>query len=254
MTIKAKFAGRCAACGGGIDVGDEIEWTKGSPARHSRCSRRSHASARRRVGAGRPYGRLEPGVVYASRPAVSRELREPGAGEMIIHRYTTDYEVGRTIHATRVGGGGGPDGHYWTVVAAGSHRISEYEDDTREGEILYDAIVRPATDSEAAACATRIAEATAAKTAREDALRAIETGESQDRGWSAPAGSRTIARDPGRPGSYASYPYLVATPDGTVYHIRPVYDDDSVVHRLPLGVTDALAAARAAGWMITGPS
>ena len=55
---------------------------------------------------------------------------------------------------------------------------------------------------------------------------------------------------PGRPGSMASYPYLAATPDGVVYHIAPVYDDDPRVSRLALTVAEAVTAARTAGWTL----
>jgi len=37
MTITAKFASRCAACGQTITPGTKIEWTKGSPVRHTSC-------------------------------------------------------------------------------------------------------------------------------------------------------------------------------------------------------------------------
>jgi hypothetical protein len=35
MTITAKYASKCARCGGQIQVGEKIEWSKGSPAMHS---------------------------------------------------------------------------------------------------------------------------------------------------------------------------------------------------------------------------
>ncbi len=37
MTITAKFRGTCAACGGTVNVGDQIEWSKGNPTRHTTC-------------------------------------------------------------------------------------------------------------------------------------------------------------------------------------------------------------------------
>lgn len=37
MTITAKFAGHCVACGGTITAGDKIEWEKGKKARHAEC-------------------------------------------------------------------------------------------------------------------------------------------------------------------------------------------------------------------------
>ena len=38
MTITAKFAGRCGTCGQTIVPGTKIEWTKGSPVRHTSCA------------------------------------------------------------------------------------------------------------------------------------------------------------------------------------------------------------------------
>lgn len=45
MTITAKFPGRCARCARPIRVGEEIEWAKGRPSTHGRCSAAPAASA-----------------------------------------------------------------------------------------------------------------------------------------------------------------------------------------------------------------
>lgn len=45
MTITAKFAGRCATCCEPITPGTKIEWTKGSPVRHTSCEATSAAPA-----------------------------------------------------------------------------------------------------------------------------------------------------------------------------------------------------------------
>lgn len=37
MTITAKYTGTCAVCGNAIRKGDQIEWTKGEPPRHTEC-------------------------------------------------------------------------------------------------------------------------------------------------------------------------------------------------------------------------
>jgi uncharacterized OB-fold protein len=37
MTITARYASRCASCGQAVTPGQQIEWTKGSPARHTDC-------------------------------------------------------------------------------------------------------------------------------------------------------------------------------------------------------------------------
>ena len=38
MTITAKYAATCATCRQPIRAGQQIEWAKGSPARHTSCS------------------------------------------------------------------------------------------------------------------------------------------------------------------------------------------------------------------------
>jgi len=45
MTITAKFSSRCATCGQTIIPGTTIEWTKGSPVRHTSCDATSTAPA-----------------------------------------------------------------------------------------------------------------------------------------------------------------------------------------------------------------
>jgi hypothetical protein len=46
MTITAKYPSKCAACGGAISAGEQIEWSKGSPARHTQCNASSQPSVR----------------------------------------------------------------------------------------------------------------------------------------------------------------------------------------------------------------
>lgn len=38
MRIKARYKGRCRVCGGGINPGDEIEWTRSQGAAHADCA------------------------------------------------------------------------------------------------------------------------------------------------------------------------------------------------------------------------
>lgn len=38
MTISAKFATVCPCCNNRINVGDKVEWAKGSKARHVSCA------------------------------------------------------------------------------------------------------------------------------------------------------------------------------------------------------------------------
>jgi hypothetical protein len=46
MIITAKYASTCSCCRQPIQVGSKIEWSKGSPARHTACAvgRRGYAS------------------------------------------------------------------------------------------------------------------------------------------------------------------------------------------------------------------
>ena len=150
MTITAKYHGSCSSCGRAIDPGQAIEWARGSASRHAACGQ-SLATAR--PGSHRRVGRV---ARPAGRPAAQRARKE---GEQEVSRPSKGrddgYTVGATSHFHRVAGGGGPDGRYWTVTAAGKRRITEAEDDTREGEWACWAHVRPATETEAAPVAAR---------------------------------------------------------------------------------------------------
>ena len=169
------------------------------------ASRSSHQSAR---------------PVYASRPATRREqgLRALVAGEQTISRDSSEYTVGQVVHMRR-------DGSYWTVVAESSHRISDVEDDTREGERRYDAIVRPATEDERETRAAEIAASTARQIRAaelETALRASRmVGSTDARAMHVPAESTVIWADRRGAGSECWY----QAPDGTVWYCRSSYDD-----------------------------
>ena len=56
MTISAKFSTICPVCHGRIAIGDEIEWSKGSPAKHEACDR---AAAKAERKASRKHTRWE---------------------------------------------------------------------------------------------------------------------------------------------------------------------------------------------------
>ena len=173
-------------------------------------------------------------------------LRDPVAGEKMIHRDGRgEYAVGETMHAKRIPGGGGPDGCYWTVVAANSHQISQYEDDCREGEWLSDAIVRPATEGEWQPVAARIAAAGAAKAAKEAALLVLTTGENIGRDDPAGKHLRTMAYETGLSAS------SIVEYESGIYHIRPVYDDSPVATRLSAMRDEIEAAITVAGWRRT---
>ncbi len=45
MTITAKYAAICPVCNGPINPGSQIEWSKGTKARHTACSSSSSSPA-----------------------------------------------------------------------------------------------------------------------------------------------------------------------------------------------------------------
>lgn len=81
MTINAKYPGRCKSCGGAISIGDSVEWSKGSGARHVSCERapqsvpRVHASSRRRA----PAAPRKAGVIVSD-PAIIETIHSSRCG------------------------------------------------------------------------------------------------------------------------------------------------------------------------------
>lgn len=45
MSITAKYAATCATCHGPVTPGQQIEWTKGQPVRHTACAAGSRPTA-----------------------------------------------------------------------------------------------------------------------------------------------------------------------------------------------------------------
>lgn len=157
MTISAKFSSGCRVCGGRIAVGDRIEWTRGEPAVHAACVASRPATMTQRMAE-----RVAPRRPAAPRPSRSAYPTAPpteGAHEVSgrrTGRADRRYEVGATIHGPRVGPvGGGPDGHYYTVLAA---RIDAPCEDMGHYDWREHAWVRAATVAEAAPVAARGAE------------------------------------------------------------------------------------------------
>jgi hypothetical protein len=109
----------------------------------------------------------------------------------------------------------------------------------------HTAVVELAAAEDAAA----LVEQRAARLAREDAQRRLDEamGEIQPREFS--YSGRKVARWI-EIGSEARQPYIVATKDGAVYHVRPVYDDSPLVTRIELSVEETLELAAEAGWRI----
>jgi len=57
MTITAKYAGTCPACGQPIAPGAKVEWAKGSQARHVSCVAGAPVATAPRFGGGALKGR-----------------------------------------------------------------------------------------------------------------------------------------------------------------------------------------------------
>jgi hypothetical protein len=148
MTIKAKFTGKCGACGGAIAAGDAIEWARGERARHAECP----AS---------PQGPPNP--------------QGPAAGEAVIHLNRGEgyggqaFRVGATIRNAR---GASPE---WVTVLA-AHKKYYGEDGMSfgvgdEAGWVFWAEARAATAEEIAP----LAAAEQARHARREAAEALET-------------------------------------------------------------------------------
>jgi len=143
MTITAKYPGTCTKCGGSFQAGASINWEKGRGASHAVCSGRSTKAPTRKA----PTRKSS----YPASPP------EPGAHEIGGRRSGRDdrrYDVGAVVHAPKVGpAGGGPDRHYYTVLAS---RVSPPNEDNCQFDWSEHAWVRAATDAEAAPVAARL--------------------------------------------------------------------------------------------------
>lgn len=144
MTITAKYPSTCAVCGRRIQVGEPIEWKKGSPARHTGCKASKSAS---KIAAPRKSS------FPSSAPASGAELirmRRRGRSD---GRYDRgDVFHGPNVHVV----GGGVDGHWYYVYAA---RMASPNEDNGDYDWMEEMWVRPATMEEATAPAAKIAAA-----------------------------------------------------------------------------------------------
>lgn len=207
MTITAKFRSTCPVCGQFIHAGDRVEWVKGTPAVHARC----HGKAATKPATTAPRTRnaqpaLQTGEQYVSRPSRGRD--------------DEGYRTGATYRFSRISGGG-LDGHYWTVTASGKYRVSEAQDDTREGEWDCWGHIRPATDAEATPVAVRVAEAAARKTEVDDLRKALRASYGAETHVDTrPDGSTELWAEHRMGGSEAWH----LAPDGVVYYVRSDYD------------------------------
>lgn len=147
--ITAKYPGWCPKCGKKINIGDKIMWIKGEKPTHAVCPTGSPQQPSQQQQRAAP--------APERRQAFPQSPPEPGAFQIQgdrSGRNDRSYDVGKTIHAPKVRDpGGGPDGHYYTVLASVLYPPNE---DMGHYGWRERAWVRPATDAEAAPLAGRL--------------------------------------------------------------------------------------------------
>ena len=140
MIISAKFPSVCPKCSHPISVGTQIEWTKGSKATHAKCPGAEAKS---------PSKFAQKAAPKTVSRAPKSSYREPKDGERQITARSVDrddrYEIGEVRYIPKVSGGGGEDGHWFTVVAEWKSGPNE---DNQKFDWTKEAIVRAATPEE----------------------------------------------------------------------------------------------------------
>lgn len=173
--MSARFPGRCTACGGHIQPGDRIDWTKGAGARHVKCSAAKAPSAPRKAPAGDPGAEAAPFLRHEKWEPCPRagfeHLLAGAIGSRIV------LATGPRSVLTREGGSAPADGAAYLVVG-GSGRYESAEQNEDMGDMtgagwqvtLY---LRRATDEEAAPARAEHARADAQR-ARAASIRELE--------------------------------------------------------------------------------
>lgn len=242
MTITARYRSICPHCHQTIQPGNQVEWSKGSPAVHTECANSAGQPTAQPQPARSPRRPRNPG-----RPSAGR-YRGPAAGEITISRKSQSgaYDVGSTVHAGKVPGGGGPDGCYWTVTHAWFARANE---DNGQYDDLYNANVRAATEEEVAPIMARITAERVRKACEESLTRQLRSEDVEvvsDTGHLPPAVEIEISVVLGR----KTGPSGAVTDGGTTYaltatsvvsHHGGYYDDYRSVTRT-IGRTAELAS------------
>lgn len=167
MIITAKFASVCPSCAGRIEAGSKVEWVKGEKARHVKCP-----------AAGTAARATPPRAPRAPRgPRYPESAPEAGAHEISGRRNGRDdrrYDVGQVLYAPKVTiPGGGPDGHYYVVLAC---RLNRPNEDMGWYDWTECAWVRAATAEEAETKAASMRRAAAPKVVAEYVTRTIRAG------------------------------------------------------------------------------
>lgn len=223
MVITAKYASTCPDCGNTIREGSKVQWERGQKARHVSCPNGGTGDAAPQGRGRKSWAKPLPSSSNARAP---RAVRNPqpklATGEQFVQRAGNDpapYTVGETLRFNNVTGGGGPDGHYWTVTwASGSRRGNE---DNQEFERrIVSGHVRPATDGEAAPVAERIAAANAKKEGAETLCAVLSASKSGHTYDGPPAEVETIWEE-SRPAGSERWS---ADPSGQVYYTSSDYD------------------------------
>lgn len=164
--ITAKFASVCPNCANRIAPGSQVEWSKGEKARHIDCASAAAPAAKPR----RPHA--------PRGPRFPETAPEPGAHLINGRRDGRDdarFDVGMVLHAPKIATlGGGPDGHYYVVLAC---RLDRPCEDNGEYDWREHAWVRAATAEEAESKAAEIRRANAPKTVTEYVYRTVQAGE-----------------------------------------------------------------------------
>jgi hypothetical protein len=206
--ITAKYPGWCPKCGQKISVGSKILWNRGEKPVHATCP--SGASRPSPQGQATPHTQTAP---------------EPGAIDIrAIRRGRADrhFQAGSTIYGPKIQQpGGGPDGHYYTVI---SSTLYPPEEDIGEHDWVERAWVRPATDAEAAPLHEKMSKQSALEGLVSELLSIVRAGESL--GDVAQPAGRVYTIHPGVGGSGKEL--LIWAYDGAVYLWKSGHHDDYI--------------------------
>ena len=153
------------------------------------------------------------------------------------------YTVGQVLHCPRIKGGGGADGHYWTVV----RQMRKWRDDDTD-DWMVGATIRPATDAECAPLAARIL----ARAAREQLQQDLERIRGERLQIDMPPDAAVLI--PCDPSRLCATGTRVAIVDGVILHQRvgdPDMCDSLYYYVVRLAEAPAELAARVAAHIAT---
>jgi len=220
--IVAKYASTCRVCDRRIPAGERIEWTRDAGSRHVTCGSTT-SSVKNTKKAGSPSHPRGHAISYPTSAPVegAHEIsgRRDGRGDR-------RYDVGQIIYAPKVAlPGGGPDRHYYTVLAC---RLVPPNEDMGHYDWTEYAWVRAATDEEAAGKATERRAADAPRVVAEFVLAVLCSGEqlSEDAAASPFPSAEEIAATWNCKTSSARVQHVVLCADGHVVGRHGGHYDD----------------------------